>query len=100
MRYEGIAVRPVVRREFSATHDGCGSDHRVNAQGAFAPCGVEEAGGFEDLRVAAPFGFSSTNLDSLYQGFVKDTAPNFQHLRRTKHTITPSMTPKAMLRHS
>lgn len=35
------------------------------------------------------FGFSSTNLGSLYKGLVKDTSPNFKHLRRTKHTHHP-----------
>lgn len=33
-----------------------------------------------------PFGFSSTNLGSLYKGMVKDTTKNFKHLRVTKHT--------------
>ncbi len=36
-----------------------------------------------------PFGFSSTNLGSLYKGLVKDTAQNFKHFRRTKHTHHP-----------
>ena len=36
-----------------------------------------------------PFGFSSTNLGSLYKGLVKDMSPNFKHLRRTKHTHNP-----------
>jgi hypothetical protein len=36
-----------------------------------------------------PFGFSSTNLGSLYKGLVKDCSPNFKHLRRTKHTHNP-----------
>ena len=36
-----------------------------------------------------PFGFSSTNLGSLYKGLVKDTSQNFKHLRRTKHTHHP-----------
>ncbi len=33
-----------------------------------------------------PFGFSSTNLGSLYKGLVRDTTKNFKHLRKTKHT--------------
>ncbi len=33
-----------------------------------------------------PFGFSSTNLGSLYKGIVKDTTKNFKHLRQSKHT--------------
>ena len=36
-----------------------------------------------------PFGFSSTNLGSLYKGLVKDTSQNFKHLRKTKHTHHP-----------
>ena len=38
---------------------------------------------------ANPFGFSSTNLGSLYKGLVKDTFVNFKHLRRTAHTHHP-----------
>lgn len=33
-----------------------------------------------------PFGFSSTNLGSLYKGMVNDMTKNFKHLRVTKHT--------------
>lgn len=36
-----------------------------------------------------PFGFSSSNLGSLYKGLVKDTRENFKHLRKTKHTHHP-----------
>ncbi len=36
-----------------------------------------------------PFGFSSTNLGSLYKGVVRDTSKNFKHLRRTRHTHHP-----------
>ena len=36
-----------------------------------------------------PFGFSSTNLGSLYKGLQKDTFKNFKHLRKTKHTHHP-----------
>lgn len=36
-----------------------------------------------------PFGFSSTNLGSLYKGMVKDTTLNFKHLRKTRHTHHP-----------
>ncbi|MDX1957920.1 MAG: 3'-5' exoribonuclease [Leptospiraceae bacterium] len=36
-----------------------------------------------------PFGYSSTNLGSLYKGLVKDTFQNFKHLRKTKHTHNP-----------
>ena len=36
-----------------------------------------------------PFGFSSSNLGSLYKGLVKDTRENFRYLRKTKHTHHP-----------
>lgn len=36
-----------------------------------------------------PFGFSSTNIGSLYKGMVKDMRKNFKHLRKTKHTHHP-----------
>lgn len=36
-----------------------------------------------------PFGFSSTNLGSLYKGLKKDVYANFKHLRKTKHTHHP-----------
>jgi len=36
-----------------------------------------------------PFGFSSTNLGSLYKGIVRDTFQNFKHLRKTSHTHNP-----------
>ena len=36
-----------------------------------------------------PFGYTSTNLGSLYKGLVKDTFTNFKHLRQTKHTHHP-----------
>ncbi len=36
-----------------------------------------------------PFGFSSTNLGSLYKGLVKNTSENFKHLRKTRHTHHP-----------
>jgi hypothetical protein len=36
-----------------------------------------------------PFGFSSTNLGSLYKGLVKDSFKSFKHLRKTAHTHHP-----------
>jgi hypothetical protein len=36
-----------------------------------------------------PFGFSSTNLGSLYKGMQRDTFVNFKHLRKSKHTHNP-----------
>ena len=44
---------------------------------------------FHHFTGANPFGFSSTNLGSLYKGLVKDTFQTFKHLRRTKHTHPP-----------
>jgi len=36
-----------------------------------------------------PFGFSSTNLGSLYKGCVRNMKKNFKHLRKTTHTHNP-----------
>ena len=36
-----------------------------------------------------PFGYSSTNLGSLYKGLVRDLWQNFKHLRKTPHTHHP-----------
>jgi len=36
-----------------------------------------------------PFGFSSTNLGSLYKGVVRNVYENFKHLRKTRHTHRP-----------
>lgn len=36
-----------------------------------------------------PFGFSSTNLGSIYKGLVKDSFKNFKHLRKTRHSHNP-----------
>lgn len=36
-----------------------------------------------------PFGHSSSNLNDLYKGMVKDMFKNFKHLRTTKHTHHP-----------
>ena len=44
---------------------------------------------FHHFTGANPFGFSSTNLGSLYKGLVRDTSQNFKHLRRTKNTHHP-----------
>ena len=44
---------------------------------------------FHHFLGSNPFGFSSTNLGSLYKGLVKDTSQNFKHLRKTKHTHHP-----------
>ena len=44
---------------------------------------------FHHFTGSNPFGFSSTNLGSLYKGLVKDTFQNFKHLRKTRHTHHP-----------
>jgi hypothetical protein len=44
---------------------------------------------FHHFTGANPFGFSSTNLGSLYKGIVRDTSQNFKHLRKTQHTHHP-----------
>ena len=44
---------------------------------------------FHHFTGANPFGFSSTNLGSLYKGIVRDTTKNFKHLRKTRHTHNP-----------
>lgn len=44
---------------------------------------------FHHFTGANPFGFSSTNLGSLYKGIVRDTSQNFKHLRKTRHTHHP-----------
>ncbi len=36
-----------------------------------------------------PFGYSSTNLGSLYKGLVKDMTKNFKHLRKITHSHHP-----------
>jgi len=41
-----------------------------------------------------PFGYSSTNLGSLYKGLVHDVFQNFKFLRKTKHTHHPVMDAK------
>jgi hypothetical protein len=44
---------------------------------------------FHHFLGANPFGFSSTNLGSLYKGMQQDMFVNFKHLRQTKHTHHP-----------
>ncbi len=44
---------------------------------------------FHHFTGSNPFGFSSTNLGSLYKGIVRDTFQTFKHLRRTPHTHHP-----------
>jgi hypothetical protein len=44
---------------------------------------------FHHFTGANPFGYSSTNLGSLYKGVVRDVTQNFKHLRKTRHTHHP-----------
>lgn len=44
---------------------------------------------YHNYRIDNPFGYSSTNLGSLYKGMVKDTFQNFKHLRKTRHSHHP-----------
>jgi hypothetical protein len=44
---------------------------------------------FHHFLAKNPFGFSSTNLGSLYKGMVKSVFENFKHLRETRHTHHP-----------
>ena len=44
---------------------------------------------FHHFLGRSPFGFSSTNLGSLYKGLVKDMFKSFKHLRKTAHTHHP-----------
>ncbi len=44
---------------------------------------------FQHFLGTNPFGFSSTNLGSLYKGMQQDMFVNFKHLRKTKHTHHP-----------
>lgn len=44
---------------------------------------------FHHFTGGCPFGFSSTNLGSLYKGLVKDMSLNFKHLRDAPHNHDP-----------
>jgi hypothetical protein len=44
---------------------------------------------FHHFLGSNPFGYSSTNLGSLYKGLVGEMKKSFKHLRKTKHTHNP-----------
>ena len=44
---------------------------------------------FHKFLLRNPFGYSSTNLGSLYKGMERDFKVNFKHLRKTRHTHNP-----------
>jgi len=45
---------------------------------------------FQHFLGRNPFGFSSTNLGSLYKGLVGSDYKNFKHLRKTRHSHHPT----------
>jgi len=45
---------------------------------------------FQHFLGRNPFGFSSTNLGSLYKGLVGSDYKNFKHLRKTRHSHPPT----------
>lgn len=44
---------------------------------------------FQHFIKMNPFGFSSSNLGSMYKGLVKNVFKNFKHLRQTRHSHHP-----------
>lgn len=73
-------------------------DEWVRMQGGKRPMFISDNNGFDWMFICwyfhhflgrNPFGFSSTNLGSLYKGLVKDVSKNFKHLRKTRHTHNP-----------
>ena len=70
----------------------------ISANSAGRPMFISDNNGFDwqfinwyfhHFTSANPFGFSSTNLGSLYKGIVRDMSQNFKHLRKTPHTHHP-----------
>lgn len=73
-------------------------DGWIKAETAGKPIFISDNNGFDWQFVnyyfhrflgSNPFGFSSTNLGSLYKGVVRNLSRNFKHLRLTKHTHHP-----------
>ncbi|PZV03943.1 MAG: exonuclease [Leptolyngbya sp.] len=67
----------------------------MESESAGKPCFISDNNGFDWQFInwyfhhfcgKNPFGYTSSNLGSLYKGLVKDTFVNFKHLRRTEHT--------------
>jgi hypothetical protein len=74
-------------------------DTWLKSNGTGSPRFVSDNNGFDWMFVCwyfhhfigrNPFGYSSTNLGSLYKGIVRSMNKNFKHLRRTAHTHDPS----------
>jgi DNA polymerase III epsilon subunit-like protein len=72
--------------------------HWLNEYASEAPRFISDNNGFDWQFInyyfhhflgANPFGFSSTNLGSLYKGMVKDMRKSFKRLRKTKHSHNP-----------
>lgn len=70
----------------------------VKSVGGDRPMFISDNNGFDWMFIcwyfhhfmgSCPFGYSSTNLGSLYKGMVGDMKKNFKHLRQTKHTHDP-----------
>ena len=74
-------------------------DAWLSANGTGAPRFISDNNGFDWMFICwyfhhfvgrNPFGYSSTNLGSLYKGMVKSMSQNFKHLRKTAHTHDPA----------
>jgi hypothetical protein len=74
-------------------------DTWLSANGTGKPRFISDNNGFDWMFVCwyfhhfigrNPFGYSSTNLGSLYKGMARSMHQNFKHLRQTAHTHDPS----------
>ena len=70
----------------------------IRAYSRMQPVFISDKNGFEWQFInyyfnhflgSNPFGYSSTNLGSLYKGLVKDMTKNFKRLRKTVHSHDP-----------
>lgn len=73
-------------------------EHWVDENGGNKPRFISDNNGFDWMFICwyfhhfcgrNPLGYSSTNLGSLYKGYVRDLTKNFKHLRDTVHTHDP-----------
>lgn len=73
-------------------------DKWIAANGGKRPMFIADNNGFDWMFInwyfhhfmgSNRFGFSSSNLGSLYKGLIKSVFKNFKHLRKTKHTHHP-----------
>ena len=99
---EALAISGFTREQHSAFPDPKDTmltfERWIQQNGGNRPMFISDNNGFDWQFInwyfhhfvgRNPFGFSSTNLGSLYKGMVKDVFKNFKHLRRTKHTHNP-----------